>query len=127
MLLSEKLEHRGRERRRLLQMRLVTGGCNRRRARVRQETRISFKIGLRYKAVAFATNKERRSGDAVQAPLELWVMHPALPGEQRERLAVAEHGGKIGVRHFRAVGLHAGGIVIKQLLELDFRRSEERR
>ena len=51
--------------------------------------------------------------DAMQAPLKLWIVHPRLPGQQRQRLARAEHGGKVVVRHLRGIGLHSFGIVIE--------------
>src|SRR6516225_9631873 len=112
MLLSEKFEDRGCERRGLLALRYVAGGRDRPGARVRQETGISLEIGLRYETVALAADEQRRSSDTVQPSLELRIVHPGLPGEQRQRLTVTEHDGQLGVRHFRAIDLHAGGIVI---------------
>ena len=61
----------------------------------------------------------------MQPALELRIVHPRLPGQQRERLAGAEHGGKLVVRHFRDVGLHPLGVVIGQFQHFILRHGED--
>ena len=61
----------------------------------------------------------------MQAPLELRVVHPWLPGQQRERLARAEHGGELVIRHFCGIALHPLGVMKGQLLRIRIRHGED--
>ena len=53
------------------------------------ERRIALEIFGRHDAVACAAQKQRRHVHAVQAMLELGIVHVRLPGQQRQRLVVA--------------------------------------
>ena len=61
----------------------------------------------------------------MQTPLELRIVHPRLPGQQRQRLARAEHGGELVVGHFRGIALHPLGVVKGQLQRIRLRHGED--
>ena len=61
----------------------------------------------------------------MQTPLELRIVHPRLPGQQRQRLARAEHGGELVVRHFCGIGIHPLRVVKGQLHHVCLRHRED--
>ena len=61
----------------------------------------------------------------MQTPLELRIVHPRLPGQQRQRLARAEHGGELVIGHFCGVALHPLGVVKGQFQRIRLRHGED--
>src|SRR5690348_15921084 len=74
---------------RLLEVREVPSILDRLEARAGNRGAERAAVALAQDAVLPAPEKERRDADAVQPALELGVVHVGLPGEARERFAVA--------------------------------------
>ena len=102
----------------------MASGGNSQRARFRQQLRIGRQVIRGHQAVARAAHEQRRHVSPMQPMLELRIVHPRLPRQQRQRLAVADHDGQFLIRHLREIRLHPRGIVEQQLARLVLRHRE---
>ena len=102
----------------------MASGGNSQRARFRQQLRIGRQVIRGHQTIALAAHEQRRHVSPMKPMLELRIVHPRFPREQRQRLAVADHNGQLLIRHLREIRLHPCGIVEQQLAQLILRHRE---